>query len=303
MVKISIIVPVYNTQAYLSECLDSLLAQDFQDWEAICLNDGSTDDSLKILEKYSKKDPRFHVISTPNGGLSVARNIALKHAEGEWITFVDSDDMIAPHTLSTFLRVAEATKQKLIVSNKVGDTDTPVKKTTGRFRVCSPAFQHFIKQPRIFSSAWNKLYHRSLLGEDPFIPGIYFEDWPFETCLFSRISSFALISQPLYLYRRTPTSIVRSSFSVRKIDSYMTGIRFVNEQFANTPHVKLAKKRCSVAMRMCINKAWRDKEHRKELAPYLVQQTLSAHQKGYFLWRYVSVKTIIRFLIMKHYCK
>lgn len=92
--KFSVIIPVYNVEAYLQACLDSVLNQTFEDWEAICVNDGSTDNSAAILEEYGHKDGRFKIVNQPNGGLSAARNTGLKAATGEYVLFLDSDDWL-----------------------------------------------------------------------------------------------------------------------------------------------------------------------------------------------------------------
>jgi glycosyltransferase involved in cell wall biosynthesis len=96
----SIIIPVYNVAPYLRECLDSVLSQTFTDWEAICVDDGSTDGSGAILDEYAAKDKRFRVFHKKTGGVSSARNLALDNAKGEWVWFVDGDDMIHPSSLS-----------------------------------------------------------------------------------------------------------------------------------------------------------------------------------------------------------
>jgi glycosyltransferase involved in cell wall biosynthesis len=95
----SIIIPIYNVEKYLSECLDSVLNQTCCDWEAICVNDGSTDKSSDILERYAARDPRFKVVTQPNGGLSSARNAGLKAAKGEYVIFLDSDDWLELNAL------------------------------------------------------------------------------------------------------------------------------------------------------------------------------------------------------------
>ncbi len=98
----SIIIPVYNVEPYLRECLDSVLAQTFTDWECLCVDDGSTDASGTILDEYSAKDFRFRVFHQENGGVSSARNLALDNARGEWVWFVDGDDVIHPNSLGIF---------------------------------------------------------------------------------------------------------------------------------------------------------------------------------------------------------
>lgn len=97
--KFSIIIPVYNVEQYLRDCLDSVLNQTFSDWEAICVNDGSTDESSVILDEYAAKDSRFKMISQNNAGTAAARNTGLKVANGDYIFFLDSDDWIEDYAL------------------------------------------------------------------------------------------------------------------------------------------------------------------------------------------------------------
>lgn len=103
---ISIIVPIYNVAPYLSQCLDSLVNQTYRDLEIICVNDGSTDGSLAILEEYAEKDGRIRIISRENQGISCSRNEALDMAQGEWTMFVDSDDWIDLSTCESALHLA-----------------------------------------------------------------------------------------------------------------------------------------------------------------------------------------------------
>lgn len=107
MPKISIIVPVYNTEKYIKDCLDSILNQSFKDFEILCINDGSTDRTLQILEKYKADDKRITVINQENRGQSAARNIGIDKAEGDYICFVDSDDMIVKDTLKILVDAIE----------------------------------------------------------------------------------------------------------------------------------------------------------------------------------------------------
>ena len=91
---ISVVVPIYNTSIYLSKCLESLINQTYKDIEIICINDGSTDNSLEILNKFQKKDNRIKIITQENQGLSAARNKGIVEANGEYISFIDSDDWV-----------------------------------------------------------------------------------------------------------------------------------------------------------------------------------------------------------------
>ncbi len=106
MTLISVIIPVYNSEKYLRECLDSVLSQTFQDIEIICINDGSADSSLSILEEYSRSHPNIKVINQPNQGAGIARNKGIAESEGEWITFLDSDDFLEPDAIEKLFSAA-----------------------------------------------------------------------------------------------------------------------------------------------------------------------------------------------------
>lgn len=107
MVKISIIVPVYNSSRYLEKCFDSIRDQTYTDFEVIVINDGSTDCSGEICDKYAELDNRFKIIHKENGGVSKARNIGIDNANGEYITFIDSDDWIDVDYLQEFIETAD----------------------------------------------------------------------------------------------------------------------------------------------------------------------------------------------------
>lgn len=114
--KVSIIIPVYNTARYLPACLDSIRSQTYQDFECILIDDGSTDHSGAICDDCAAKDPRFRVLHCKNGGVSVARNRGVKQARGEWICYVDSDDMVTPDYLQAMVE-AICSKRCLVMGN------------------------------------------------------------------------------------------------------------------------------------------------------------------------------------------
>ena len=117
-IKISIIIPVYNTEEYIRECLDSVTNQTFKNFECICINDGSADNSLKILEEYAKSDSRFTVINLPeNKGQGCARNEGLKVAKGEYITFIDSDDWVTNDYLEILYKTIEKYNTDFVAAN------------------------------------------------------------------------------------------------------------------------------------------------------------------------------------------
>lgn len=114
---VSIILPVFNAEKFLSQCLDSILRQTYQEWELIAVDDGSKDGSIEILKSYEKRDNRIHIISKENEGVSIARNIALKHAHGDYIYFVDSDDIVMPEGLMILVKAMESSKATFVKSD------------------------------------------------------------------------------------------------------------------------------------------------------------------------------------------
>ena len=134
--KISVIVPVYNVESYLSQCLDSIINQTFTDFELIAVNDGSTDSSLSILHDYSKRDSRIIVIDKPNTGVSDTRNLGLSNAQGEYVCFVDADDILSHTYLGDMYEIASRKHADMVLCKyctfrnklKFSSTDLHVKK-------------------------------------------------------------------------------------------------------------------------------------------------------------------------------
>src|SRR3954449_5241960 len=108
MPRVSVVVPIYNVEPYLGDCLDSLAAQTFRDLEIVMVDDGSTDRSGEIARDYGARDPRFRLVERPNGGLSAARNTGIDAARGEFLAFVDSDDVVAPTAYERLVAALDA---------------------------------------------------------------------------------------------------------------------------------------------------------------------------------------------------
>ena len=175
MPKLSVIVPVYNTEKYLRECVDSILAQTFTDFELILVNDGSTDGSGAICDEYALKDPRVRVIHQENGGVTRARKAAMRIAAGSWISFVDSDDWISPVMFDTMIEKATGETQIVICdaylefpdrSEIAGSQVAPgvYDKAAMMQRIYPTMIMDFDKRcPGMTGWLCNKLFERSLL--------------------------------------------------------------------------------------------------------------------------------------------
>ena len=259
MPKVSVIMPVYKTEATVAAAIESVLAQTLADFELIAVDDGSPDKAGEVLAAYAAKDPRVSVYSQENRGLSGARNAGLDRAAGEYVTFLDSDDVLPRHALATFLSAAEATGAAMVVSERPVDVQTEQDKARemrvasvprNRVRVSTTPLKSVLAGRRMRSSAWNKLYRRETMGSLRFIEGIYFEDWPFVTELAGELDKIAIVSAPCYVYSKSGESIIRSDFDRKKVMSYLAGIEHVAAHFAHHPQRKWAMKRVAMAQAM-----------------------------------------------------
>lgn len=203
MPKVSIIMPVYNTQKYLRRCLDALVNQTLKDIEIIAVNDGSTDGSLDILQEYAAKYEMIRVISKENGGQATARNLGIKESTGEYIGFADSDDYV---DVTMFEKMYSLAKQKNCdmvecCFHYLMETDGEPKVLQPRGRVREYKNQHdMLIDPQV--SPWNKLYRREVLMQpDVYFPeGLIYEDTAFYIKTIPHVKSAAYLDEQLVYY-------------------------------------------------------------------------------------------------------
>lgn len=168
--KISVIVPVYNVEKYLVQCLESLIKQTFYNIEIILINDGSTDSSGSICEEYSNRDNRIKVIHKKNGGVSSARNAGLKEASGNWISFVDPDDWMADDMYEILINNASKFNVDIAVCQYVPTCYREVKYKKGKKFNCEvldykeSMHQLLSNNKRYFCGLWNKIYKKTIIG-------------------------------------------------------------------------------------------------------------------------------------------
>ncbi len=232
--KISVIVPVYNGEEFLSQCLDSILAQTLQDIEILCVNDGSTDNSLKILKGYAKKDKRIQIINQKNQGLSASRNNAMKIAKGEYLSFVDADDYIneqfleelynsaikenADIALGNIIRVENGEKPWLCYKKKqVADKTDDIFKLLNLPKTCY---------------VWNRIYRREFILNNNlfFKEGITFEDIIWSPQVAYKAKKAVCVPKADYYYRYNEKSIVATSIkNPEKQKNIRSAHEFYNE--------------------------------------------------------------------------
>ena len=222
---VSIIVPVYNAENTIPRCIESILNQEYSDFELLLVNDGSTDGSGAVCDAYAARDARIRVIHKENTGVSDTRNTALDQARGTYLQFLDSDDWITPDATSSLVRAAESAQCDLVVSDfyrvvgervsQKGDIDDDGVMTREEYAA------HMMENPADFyyGVLWNKLYRRSIvethhLRMDPEIS--WCEDFMFNLEYIRYAETFRALQVPIYYYVKTKGSLANQSLTISK---------------------------------------------------------------------------------------
>lgn len=223
---VSVIIPVYNVEKYLKECIESVINQTYKNIEIIIVNDGSTDGSYEICKEYQKKDSRIKLINKKNGGLSDARNVGIVNAKGEYLTFIDSDDIISVEfieKMSNFLQQANIdivccryTRFKNLKEIKNDNNYKEIKEMNSEEFLKLVFYQH--DQTLYSVSSTNKMYKRKLFENVSFPKGKLYEDVAIIGKVIKQCENVGLIDEVMYFYRISDGSITNSKFSINKLD-------------------------------------------------------------------------------------
>ncbi len=246
--KISVIIPIYDVEKYLPACLNSVLAQTFTDFEAICVNDGSPDNAAAILKEYAARDSRIKVVTQPNGGLSAARNAGLEQAQGDYVYFLDSDDYIHPQILEILYREISGGEFDFAACRfqnvKDAAVSFPEYQSYGTILVKEPLAELFQKKKRLSINVWSKLYLRKTLGDLRFIPGLIYEDLPFTCAYMERSRSGKIVDLPLYYYLQREGSLSgKQEIKLKNCESYIFILRSLHKKFHGGP-LEAGMRRC-----------------------------------------------------------
>lgn len=313
---VSVIIPIYNVEKYLPECLDSLLAQTYPHWQAICVNDGSKDNSLQILQQYAAKDKRFSIINQENQGLSMARNNGLKQAKGEYVYFLDSDDCLHPQCLEAAYSCAEKYQAEMVcfglLKNKTGNI-IPQKYNLSKIKIKvtdTPLFfQSRHGKYRISFNVWTKLYKRELLNGLEFIPKIHFEDYPHTYAVLARKPRTAILDAKLYFYTINPQSISKQKSTPQTISDYTVGTFFVCNLYQKCTNAKelqfIKNKFIPVILAEQLKRCSETTQNTKETIWKLFAEELTElNHKGFLVWRGHKLKNYFTYKkLIKEYGK
>jgi len=270
MDKISIIIPIYNVEDYLPECLDSVINQTYQNLEIILVNDGATDSCAKICDEYALKDNRIKVIHKPNGGLSDARNAGLNVATGNFISFVDSDDLVAVDFCEKLLHILIENNADIAECGFYKfETDLDLVNVVTTPDITAELFEteialELLMKEYLKQMVWNKLYRKEVMAQLQFPVDKINEDEYWTYKVFGNAKKIVKIQNIIYFYRQQEASIMGKNYSLKRLD----GLRALEERISymkeNFPKLKkLAIKK------FCLASLWhyQQVEKNKEIDP------------------------------------
>lgn len=221
MAEISIIVPVYKVEAYLSRCVDSILAQVYSDFDLILVDDGSPDGSGSLCDAYAARDARVHVIHQENGGLSAARNAgidwAFLHSDSEWLTFIDSDDWVHPEYLELLLKTALDHGADVCIGEYANTNGEPLPETLYPRVGMAETEDYYVRHVIAATVAWGKLYKKECFRDLRYPPGKLHEDEFVTYRILFRYPEIPVVGAPLYAYFQNPEGITGGAWSPERL--------------------------------------------------------------------------------------
>ena len=290
MPEISVIVPVYKAEAYLADCVDSLLSQTFSDFEVILVDDGSPDNSGMLCDGYAAEYDQFSVIHQKNGGQSSARNHAMTQAKGNWICFVDSDDRIHPQMLELLYRAVREQDASIAMCNMLEAVDLPEGFDRDREVVFEALTMDEDTLVRLHDAdeypgwvACAKLIRRELIEHYPFREGRVYEDNEAVCRWICEARRLARTKEELYFYRGNPDSTTKSSFSIKRLD-YLWALESIIGHYTSLGYLKLRQRFLDRYIDAAVNCCYgvRFELQQRSLVKTIEKQVRSFLRKGNF---------------------
>lgn len=226
MPKVSIIMPVYNAEKYVSEAIESVRNQSYENWELIIVDDGSIDRSPEIIDAYSRKDPRIKSLHQKKQGVSMARNFALCQTHGEYVTFIDSDDVYHPDRLYRMVQIFEKYPNCDIVFSSytefMGEWKYSEASNSGEIKVYDDEILIHVISDTKNHFVWNAMIRSGIAGKEQFAPIRFAEDYCYIRDCAYHCRQMAVLEDVLYFYRRDNENAMTSHFfSEKYVPDYM----------------------------------------------------------------------------------
>ena len=286
---ISVVIPVYNVETYLEECLQSVVDQTYQNLQIILVNDGSTDGSLTICKSFAQKDQRILALSQENAGLSAARNTGIKAATGKYITFIDSDDAIHPDMIEHLHNMLKQHNADMTVCQKEFTNEESKAIPCDQYypdRIISGnrnCMKFFFEDNGLDTTAWGKLYKTEMFAEISYPEGKYHEDIYTTYRLIALCDKIVTSAQRLYFYRQRTGSIIHASFSPKHLDAVEGSLLRAEFISAHYPPLKtLAQSKIIYTANSCVLKLMRCDDVDPKTVEFL-QKQYRTYEKSFLL--------------------
>ena len=268
MPEITVVVPVYNAEAYLKPCVESILGQTFSAFALILVDDGSTDGSGAICDRYAETDARVRVLHQENAGQSAARNRGVAEANTNLICFIDSDDIVHPTLLEGFLTAMRTTGAAVVTCERIrGETPpdgffSPIQGETELLEINEPCLLRLLRENRTeYWTLFPCLMRKEIYEKHPLTPGRVMEDNAVACKWLAEAGFVAVLHAPLYFYRETPTGTMNAPFSPKKLDFLWA----LEEQLAFYEKKDYRDLQGAVAKEYILNALWFSKRIETEL--------------------------------------
>ena len=218
---VSILAPCYNVAAFLPQCLDSIISQTYSNLQIVLIDDGSKDDTWRVMQDYAGKDNRIEIYHQENHGVATTRNHLLEKVKGDYVLFVDSDDWIEPDMVEFLVGKALTNNIEMVVCGNVNNDTPPASEYNEQLWSQDKAVKEFLRHVSINGSLWNKLTKVSLLHNVKFHCGIsYGEDALFCWELLQNAKAILVTNKQLYHYRMNEISLSHSAFGSKKLSGH-----------------------------------------------------------------------------------
>lgn len=298
MATISIIVPVYNAATTLRECVDSILSQEFKDFELILVDDGSKDSSPQICDEYAAKDKRIQVFHKENGGVSAARNHGLDYAKGEWVTFIDADDYI---TKGYFDGVIDYDEDILIKGYRKFDHSGDVSERKAEEMLRLSDFPDFLSQyatDSLLRAPWAKFYKRSLIDKLRFLTDMKIgEDAQFVFRYLARCQTYRLLTKGEYIVRAAEeTDEVKYAITV---DYAINSLHHLFDAYKELLQVHPIGHKAFASYLAYFKRISKPEWHKK---PSLWYRNEDIHCFYKYVWKDLEWKQKVKYLLVRWFC-
>lgn len=296
---VSIIVPIYNTESYLQECLDSIAAQTYKNIEVILINDGSTDNSGNIAKLFCDKDSRFQLFNQPNSGVTAARNTALRLVQGDFVIHVDSDDLVSEKAYEIMVKAAEKHNADIVVSSYfVGTKERFSRKTINPEITNIQDFINSLLCGQTHGGLWNKLVSRRMYENIRFNENInYMEDLLFFIeVLNNKNPKIVTVSEPSYFYFFRENSLSNQSFD-NNIKHVFLVIDEIEEILGNKYVSSINKLKMNQKTRFIsdeYNKKYRFADIYPELNSNILRSEIPLRYKALMFFEIINVKFVTK---------